>query len=75
MACAFAFFDVDGDGAIQPGELRDTLKRIRPGISDATVDDILERADSDHNGEISPDEFGAALLRAYSASLRRCSRS
>ena len=75
MACAFAFFDVDGDGAIQPGELRDTLKRIRPGISDATVDDILERADSDHNGEISPDEFGAALLRAYSASLRRCNRS
>ncbi|KAL4346380.1 hypothetical protein GQ457_17G006540 [Hibiscus cannabinus] len=58
---AFSFFDKDGNGFIEPDELRDAL--MEDGADDCTnvANDIFQEVDTDKDGRISYDEFAAMM--------------
>ncbi|GFY83783.1 calcium-dependent protein kinase 13 [Actinidia rufa] len=58
---AFSYFDKDGDGFIEPDELRDAL--MEDGVDDCTnvANDIFQEVDTDKDGLISYDEFAAMM--------------
>jgi hypothetical protein len=54
---AFNLFDEDRSGFISPEEFRKAMKKLgnRQGvdaIDDAEIDDLIKKADADHDGEI-----------------------
>ncbi|MBA0702302.1 hypothetical protein Goari_022139 [Gossypium aridum] len=57
---AFSYFDRDGNGFIEPDELRDALME---GADDCTsvANDISKELDTDKDGRISYDEFAAMM--------------
>lgn len=58
---AFSYFDKDGNGYIEPDELRDAL--MEDGADDCTdvANDIFHEVDTDKDGKISYDEFVAMM--------------
>ncbi|KAH9736557.1 calcium-dependent protein kinase 13 [Citrus sinensis] len=58
---AFSYFDKDGNGYIEPNELRDAL--MEDGADDCTdvANDIFQEVDTDKDGLISYDEFVAMM--------------
>ncbi|XP_055807748.1 calcium-dependent protein kinase 13-like [Solanum dulcamara] len=58
---AFSSFDKDGNGYIEPDELRDAL--MEDGSDDCTTvaNDIFQEVDTDKDGRISYDEFAAMM--------------
>ncbi|XVE62053.1 hypothetical protein DITRI_Ditri06bG0088100 [Diplodiscus trichospermus] len=61
---AFSYFDKDGNGFIEPDELRDAL--MEDGADDCTNDvanDIFQEVDTDKDGRISYEEFAAMMKR------------
>ncbi|KAL7195035.1 hypothetical protein ACSBR1_035288 [Camellia fascicularis] len=58
---AFSYFDKDGNGFIEPDELRDAL--MEDGVDDCTnvANDIFHEVDTDKDGRISYDEFVAMM--------------
>jgi len=58
---AFSYFDKDGNGYIEPDELRDAL--MEDGADDCTdvANDIFQEVDTDKDGRISYDEFVAMM--------------
>ncbi|KAL0451015.1 UNVERIFIED_CONTAM: Calcium-dependent protein kinase [Sesamum latifolium] len=58
---AFSYFDKDGNGYIEPDELRDAL--MEDGADDSTdvANDIFQEVDTDKDGRISYDEFVAMM--------------
>ncbi|KAE8692893.1 Calcium-dependent protein kinase 7 [Hibiscus syriacus] len=58
---AFSYFDKDGNGFIEPDELRDAL--MEDGADDCTnvANDIFQEVDTDKDGCISYDEFAAMM--------------
>ncbi|TYJ40144.1 hypothetical protein E1A91_A04G119000v1 [Gossypium mustelinum] len=58
---AFSYFDKDGNGFIEPDELRDAL--MENGADDCTnvANDIFQEVDTDKDGRISYDEFAAMM--------------
>ncbi|XP_041027861.1 calcium-dependent protein kinase 13 [Juglans microcarpa x Juglans regia] len=58
---AFSYFDKDGDGYIEPDELRDAL--MEDGADDCAdlANDIFQEVDTDKDGRISYDEFVAMM--------------
>ncbi|KAF7845356.1 calcium-dependent protein kinase 13 [Senna tora] len=58
---AFSCFDKDGNGYIEPDELRDAL--MEDGENDCTdvANDIFQEVDTDKDGRISYDEFVAMM--------------
>ncbi|KAJ4704428.1 putative Calcium-dependent protein kinase [Melia azedarach] len=58
---AFSYFDKDGNGCIEPDELRDAL--MEDGADDCTdvANDIFQEVDTDKDGRISYDEFVAMM--------------
>ncbi|KAI9085111.1 hypothetical protein K1719_032927 [Acacia pycnantha] len=58
---AFSYFDKDGNGYIEPDELRDAL--MEDGENDCTdvANDIFQEVDIDKDGRISYDEFVAMM--------------
>ncbi|KAL8509134.1 hypothetical protein ACS0TY_016360 [Phlomoides rotata] len=57
---AFSYFDKDGNGFIEPDELRDTLMEDGEDCTDVANDIFLE-VDTDKDGLISYDEFVAMM--------------
>ncbi|PPD67127.1 hypothetical protein GOBAR_DD35999 [Gossypium barbadense] len=57
---AFSYFDRDGNGFIEPDELRDALME---GADDCTsvANDIFQEVDTDKDGRITYDEFAAMM--------------
>ncbi|GFH26350.1 uncharacterized protein HaLaN_24485, partial [Haematococcus lacustris] len=64
-ATAFAAFDTDGSGNLEPGEQVRALRAIDPEILDEEVRLLLAylscAADSDHDGRLSAEELRRAL--------------
>ncbi|XP_041996856.1 calcium-dependent protein kinase 13-like isoform X2 [Salvia splendens] len=58
---AFSYFDKDGNGYIEPGELRDALKEDGEDDSADVANDIFQEVDRDKDGLISYDEFVAMM--------------
>ncbi|CAN0927918.1 Calcium-dependent protein kinase 13 [Linum grandiflorum] len=58
---AFSYFDKDGNGFIEPEELRDAL--MEDGADDCidVANDIFQEVDTDKDGKISYDEFAAMM--------------
>lgn len=60
---AFKFFDKDGSGYIESGELQEALAD-ESGVTDADVlNDIMREVDTDKDGRISYEEF-VAMMKA-----------
>ncbi|KAM0847193.1 hypothetical protein ACQ4PT_055183 [Festuca glaucescens] len=58
---AFLFFDKDGNGYIEPDELREALKDEGAADGMEVVNDILQEVDTDKDGKISYEEFVAMM--------------
>ncbi|KAK4345658.1 hypothetical protein RND71_035834 [Anisodus tanguticus] len=69
---AFSFFDKDGNGFIEPDELRDAL--MEDGSDDCTdvANDIFQEVDTNKDGRISYDEF--AVMMKTGTDWRKASR-
>lgn len=52
---AFEHFDLDGDGQITRGELKQSLTKM--GMSDEGIEDIIDEVDKDGSGTIDYNEF------------------
>ena len=49
---AFEIFDADGNGTIDKNELRQAMERLGERLTDADLDQMMNEADTDGNGEI-----------------------
>ncbi|KMZ63815.1 putative Calcium-dependent protein kinase [Zostera marina] len=58
---AFSFFDKDGNGYIEPEELREALVEEGSADSADVANDIFHEVDTDKDGRISYDEFVAMM--------------
>ncbi|KAK6120257.1 hypothetical protein DH2020_045948 [Rehmannia glutinosa] len=58
---AFTYFDKDGNGYIEPDELRDALMEDGADDSADVANDIFQEVDTDKDGRISYDEFVAMM--------------
>ncbi|KAM1209882.1 hypothetical protein ACFX2I_015441 [Malus domestica] len=58
---AFVFFDKDGSGYIELGELRESLQDESGETDSEVLNDIMREVDTDKDGRISYDEFVAMM--------------
>jgi calmodulin len=61
MAEAFAVFDVDKDGFITKGELRQIMNRLGENLTDEQLDAMIKEADKDGDGKVNAEEFRALM--------------
>lgn len=67
---AFAYFDANGDGSIDTHEFRDTLRCLdRNLFTDEVIDDLIQQADADGDGDIYYSEFVTWLCGEASDSM------
>ena len=59
----FNLFDDDSTGKISLRNLKRVAKELGETMSDAELLEMIERADTDADGEISPDEFYAIMVK------------
>jgi Ca2+-binding EF-hand superfamily protein len=59
----FNLFDDDQTGKISLRNLKRVAKELGETMSDAELLEMIERADTDTDGEISPDEFYAIMTK------------
>lgn len=59
----FNLFDDDQTGKISLRNLKRVAKELGETMSDAELLEMIERADTDADGEISPDEFYAIMTK------------
>ncbi|RUS12987.1 putative calmodulin [Endogone sp. FLAS-F59071] len=57
LKAAFALYDKDGDGVVTTVEFALTLKGFGVDIRGTAFEDLIQRADNDHNGSIDFGEF------------------
>eukprot|EP01129_Flabellula_baltica_P000388 TRINITY_DN1040_c0_g1_i1.p1 TRINITY_DN1040_c0_g1~~TRINITY_DN1040_c0_g1_i1.p1 ORF type:complete len:145 (-),score=43.77 TRINITY_DN1040_c0_g1_i1:37-471(-) len=54
---AFKLFDTDGNGVITRDELKEIMMNLEESFDEEELDDMIERADIDHDGQIDLEEF------------------
>ena len=59
----FNLFDDDQTGRITLRNLKRVAKELGETMSDAELMEMIERADTDQDGEISPDEFYGIMTK------------
>ena len=59
----FNLFDDDGTGKISLKNLKRVAKELGETMTEAELLEMIERADADQDGEISPDEFYAIMTK------------
>ena len=59
----FADIDRDGSGRLDPGEIKEALKRLKVNITDQKVMELVRACDSDGDGNISFPEFVDGLSK------------
>ena len=57
----FKLFDKDGNGLITKEELKEGLSKLGEKMTDKDIDQLLEEADLDGDGNISFDEFAELM--------------
>lgn len=62
LRAAFAVFDQDHNGFITRDELRSGLAIMGENLSESDIDDLLNLADVDKDGQINYEEFIQILL-------------
>lgn len=63
-AATFEIVDVNKDGQISAPELKLLMKALGEEITDETAVEVVRQMDSDHDGEISLEEFSAYMSRS-----------
>lgn len=61
MVQSFNYFDLDENGLISFDELASILRKENPDITDEIVEYMMEEVDTDHDGNISFEEFIKAM--------------
>lgn len=64
MKEAFALFDKNGDGKISAKELGTVMRSLGQNPTDADIQDLVKKADTDGNGTIEFNEF-APLMKKF----------
>ena len=59
----FNLFDDDGTGKISLRNLKRVAKELGETMTEAELVEMIERADADQDGEISPDEFFSIMTK------------
>ena len=59
---AFRVFDMDGNGFISAGELRDIMSNLGEKLTDAEVAELISTADIDGDGQINYNEFSKVMV-------------
>ncbi|KAL3874529.1 hypothetical protein ACJMK2_037534 [Sinanodonta woodiana] len=59
---AFKVLDKDGDGFLNTTELRSVMIDIGEKLTDVEVDQMIQEADADKDGQINYEEFVAVLM-------------
>jgi centrin-1 len=59
----FALFDAEGKGAITLRDLKRVAKELGETMTEAELAEMIERADSDADGNITADDFFAIMTR------------
>jgi len=59
---AFRVFDVERRGQIPVSELRFVMKNLGDKLTPAEIEQLIEEADQDHDGNISYDEFASMMM-------------
>merc|ERR1719187_1215804 len=75
VRAAFRKFDVNGDGHIDMGELKQMMNAGGKKASDAEVQALFKKIDLDGDGEIDLNEFVLGMFPASAASLRKLQQS
>lgn len=57
VAKVFALFDTEGRGRIGLRDLKRVAKELGETMTEAELQEMIERADKDADGEISPEDF------------------
>ncbi|WP_433225324.1 EF-hand domain-containing protein [Actinomadura formosensis] len=60
----FELVDVDGDGYISTGELKNLMSRLGQDITGTRAVEVVVAADANRDGKISLEEFTALMERA-----------
>lgn len=63
LKAAFAVFDKDKNGYISREELRSAMILMKEQVTDHELDQVMNEADLDHDGQISFDEFAKLMMR------------
>ena len=63
IAKVFNLFDDDGTGMITLKNLKRVAKELGETMTEAELLEMIERADTDQDGEISPEEFYAIMTK------------
>jgi Ca2+-binding EF-hand superfamily protein len=66
LGSTFAIFDRNQDNYITPHEIRETMHNLGEYIDDNLIDEMMETADTDHDGRISRDEFKKLVIDLHS---------
>ena len=59
----FKLFDDDSSGKISMKNLKRVARELGETMNDAELQEMIDRADTDQDGEISPDEFYAIMTK------------
>jgi calmodulin len=63
MREAFQIFDSDGNGTISAEELRQIMKNLGENLTDEEINDMVNEADLDGDGEIDYMEFVRMMFK------------
>ena len=61
----FALFDVEGKGRITLRDLKRVAKELGEAMSEAELLEMIERADSNGDGEVSKEDFVAVMTKKF----------
>ena len=59
---AFRVFDKDGNGYISPAELRQVMLNLGERLSDEVIDEMVQDADIDGDGQVNYEEFVTMMM-------------
>lgn len=62
VIAAFKVFDKNGDGYISSDELRQVMTQLGEKLTDDELDDMIQEADTDGDGQVNYDEFYKMIM-------------